>query len=293
MARIEDRFERTLPVSGPVKLVVHTGSGDVHICRGAEGTVLVQGRFSIWAFSRQHVHELAEKIKSDPPIEVVGNTIKIGDLSKYSEGLWSLGPFFSVYLDFGIQVPYETEVEAHSGSGDQKIVGIRGPVRAQAGSGDIEITNIEREVTVSTGSGDIAVSGAAKVSAKAGSGDVKLNAIAGDVTIEVGSGDVMLQEIGDAITASTGSGNIHVDSGLGSSARWQLETSSGDVTISLPSDARFALAAETSSGDIEVDFPLTVTGKLSKRELRGAVGESPSAEISIETSSGDIRIGKR
>jgi ABC-type multidrug transport system ATPase subunit len=47
-----------------------------------------------------------------------------------------------------------------------------------------------------------------------------------------------------------------------------------------------------TSGEIEIDFPLTVTGKLSKRELRGTVGES-LAEIRIKTSSGDIRINKK
>ncbi|MDW8141807.1 MAG: DUF4097 family beta strand repeat-containing protein, partial [Candidatus Bipolaricaulota bacterium] len=104
---------------------------------------------------------------------------------------------------------------------------------------------------------------------------------------------VVLQEIGGNIDVDTGSGDIRIDSGLGTGVRWQLETSSGDVSISLPADARFALAVETSAGDIEVDFPLTVTGKLSKHELRGTVGDSPSAQINIETSSGDVRIQKR
>ncbi|MDW8110621.1 MAG: DUF4097 family beta strand repeat-containing protein [Candidatus Bipolaricaulota bacterium] len=292
MARLEDRFERTLSVSGPVKLMVETGSGDIQVRRGAEGTLVVQGRVFIHALSRDQAHELAAKIKSDPPIEVSGNTVKVGDLSKYRESIsWFLGPFLGI--DFDIQVPYETEAKIDSGSGDQLIRDIRGPVRAEAGSGDIHIAHIEREVTVDTGSGNIAVVGSAKVSADAGSGDIELREIAGDVQIDVGSGDVVLQEIGGNIDVDTGSGDIRIDSGLGTGVRWQLETSSGDVSISLPAEARFALAVETSSGDIEVDFPLTVTGKLSKHELRGTVGDSPSAQIKIETSSGDVRIQKR
>ncbi len=292
MARIEDRFERTLAISGPMKLIVETGSGDVHVRRGPDGTVLVQGRLFIHALNRQQARELAERIKADPPIVLAGNTVKIGDLSKYREGsAWFLGP--SISMDFDIQVPYETEVELDSGSGDQAVRGIRGPVRAEAGSGDLEISEVEREVVISTGSGDIKVAGAAKVSAQAGSGDVELSEIAGDVKIEVGSGDVTLKEISGSVHIDTGSGNIRVDSGLGAGIRWRLETSSGDVLVSLPAEARFALAAETSSGEIETDFPLTVTGKLSKRTLRGTVGESPGAQISIETSSGDIRIEKR
>jgi len=79
---------------------------------------------------------------------------------------------------------------------------------------------------------------------------------------------------------------------LGAGVRWQLETSSGDVLVTVPAEARFAITAETSSGDIEIDFPLTVSGQPSKRAVRGTVGESPEAEIEIKTSSGDIRIKK-
>ncbi len=292
MARVEDRFERTLSVSGRTKLIVEAGSGDIRIERGADDKVFVHARVFVHALTRDQARELVEKIKADPPIAIEDNTVKIGDLSRYRESIsWPFGP--SISIDFDIQAPYETEADLDSGSGDQTVRDIRGPVRAEAGSGDIEVTGIEGEVTVSTGSGDIKVVGAAKVSAKAGSGDIELRQIAGDVKIDVGSGDVTLHEIGGSVQIDTGSGDIQAESGLGAGTRWQLETSSGDVTVSLPAEARFALVVETSSGKIETDFPLTVTGKLSRRALRGTVGESPSAQINIETSSGDIQIKKR
>lgn len=291
MAKIEGRFERALAVREPTKVVVRTGSGDVQISRGGENQVLVRARFVVRALQSQQAQELAEKIKSEPPIEVVGDTITIGDLSKYYEGVSWFFP--SISMDFEIEAPYETEAELNSGSRDQLIRGIRGPVRAEAGSGDLEITGIEREVTARTGSGDIKIIEAAAVSAQAGSGDIALSAIKGDVRLNVGSGDVTLTQIGGNIQCETGSGDIRVDSKVGAGVRWQLETSSGDVSVTLPAEARFALTAETSSGDIEIDFPLTVSGKLSKRAVRGTVGESPQAEIHIETSSGDIRIKKK
>jgi len=291
MAKIEERFERALAVRGPTKLIVRTGSGDVQITRGGENQVLVRARFVVRALQSQQAQELAEKIKADPPIEVVGDTITIGDLSKYYEGFsWFLP---TISMDFEIEVPYETEAELDSGSGDQLIRGIRGPVRAEAGSGDLEITGIEREVTAHTGSGDIKITEAASVSAKAGSGDIVLSEIKGDVRLDVGSGDVALVQIGGNVQCETSSGDIRVDSKVGAGMRWQLETSSGDVSVTVPAEARFAITAETSSGDIEIDFPLTVLGKLSKRAVRGTVGESPQAEIHIETSSGDIRIKKK
>jgi hypothetical protein len=149
MAKIEGMFERALAVRGPTKLIVRTGSGDVQLSRGEEDKVLVRAHFVVRALRGQQAQDLAEKIKADPPIEVVGNTITIGDLSKYAEGgLWF---FPSIAMDFEIEAPYETEAELDSGSGDQRIRGIRGPVRAEAGSGDLEITGIEREVTARCG----------------------------------------------------------------------------------------------------------------------------------------------
>ncbi len=291
MAKIEERFERALAVRGPTKVVVRTGSGDFQITRGGENQVLVRARFVVRALPSQQAQELAEKIKADPPIEVVGDTITIGDLSKYYEGVSWFFP--SISMDFEIEAPYETEAELNSGSGDQLIREIRGPVQTEAGSGDLEITGIEREVAARTGSGDIKIIEAAAVSAKAGSGDIALSEIKGDVRLNVGSGDIALTQIGGNIQCETSSGDIRVDSKVGAGVRWQLETSSGDVSVTLPGEARFAIAAETSSGDIEIDFPLTVSGKLSKRAVRGTVGESPEAEIRIETSSGDIRVKKK
>ncbi len=248
----EDSFETTLDISGPIKLIVDTGSGDIRVSRGQEDKVFISSRFIVWAPSEEDARELAERIKEDPPIEIEGNTIKIGDLSKYKNGFGFFDRFFnrSIAMSFDIQVPYDTEAELDSGSGDQTVSGIRGPVSADAGSGDVEINGIEREVVADTGSGHIKVTKAARVDADTGSGHVILSDISGDAKVDVGSGDVSLENIGGDVRVDTGSGDIKIDSGLGRGVQWRLDTSSGDVLLILPSDARFAIAAETSSGEI-------------------------------------------
>lgn len=278
----EDTFQTTLDVSGPIKLIVETGSGDIRVTRGQDDKVFVSSRFVVRAPDEEDARELADRIKEDPPIEIEGNTIKIGDLSKYQKGFRvggiSLSWLFntSISMSFDIQVPYDTEAELDSGSGDQNVSGIRGPVSVDAGSGDVDINGIERAVVADTGSGHI-----------------MLSEISGDAKVDVGSGDVSLENIGGDIRVDTGSGDIKIESSLGRGVQWRLDTGSGNVVLILPADARFEIAAETSSGEIEIDFPLTVSGKIRRRELRGAVGESPDAEISIETSSGDIEIKKK
>jgi ribosomal protein S9 len=61
------------------------------------------------------------------------------------------------------------------------------------------------------------------------------------------------------------------------------------VTLHLNRDAAFDLYAHASSGRITVDHPLTVTGTLSRHEMRGKVRGGGNL-IEIRTSSGGITI---
>jgi DUF4097 and DUF4098 domain-containing protein YvlB len=70
---------------------------------------------------------------------------------------------------------------------------------------------------------------------------------------------------------------------------WSLEASSGGITVELPPDASFELDASTNSGGIDSERPLTVTGRMSRRTLRGTVGTG-GPRLEVETSSGSIVI---
>ncbi len=299
LVKIEGSFEMALNISELSKLIVETGSGDIHIIRGEDNQIFISARFIVQAPGAETAHKLAEQLKIDPPIKQQDNIIRVGDLHNYGLGLgvscniletWSCFGA-SITMSFTIQVPYTTEVALDSGSGDLIVSGIRGPVHINTGSGDVEISGVEREVIAKVGSGGIKVAGAAKVNIDIGSGRVALSKIREDVKVDVGSGNVSLEDIGGDIAVSTGSGNVRLNSNLGASVRWHLSTGSGHVQLALPPDARFVITAKVSSGEIEMDFPLA--GKIRKRELRGTVGESPEAEIHIKTSSGDIRIKKK
>ncbi len=70
---------------------------------------------------------------------------------------------------------------------------------------------------------------------------------------------------------------------------WNLHTGSGSVRVSLPEDAAFELDAESGSGGIDIGHPLTMTGKISRRHVRGQVRGGGELLV-IETGSGSIRI---
>ncbi|MEE8200173.1 MAG: DUF4097 family beta strand repeat-containing protein [Candidatus Acidoferrales bacterium] len=275
----EGSFERTLTVTGPVKLKVQTGSGDISVRAGEPGQVIVRGQIRARGTDAE---EKIEQLKANPPIEQDGNTIRVGPIQDRDLRR-------NVSISYELIVPVDTRLEADTGSGDLTIAGIRGPVSADTGSGNIQLSNLGGNVTADTGSGSIRASGVAGAfSGNTGSGNVRLEQTApGPVNVDTGSGSVELSGVRGPVKVSTGSGNITVQ---GEPAwNWSLSTGSGDIRLRLPPEAGFQLQARTSSGSIHSDHPLMVQGTVKRNELRGTVrGGGP--EIIAHTGSGNIRI---
>ncbi len=291
MAKIEGKFEREIAVKVPLRLEVVTGSGDISVDRGEDGKLVVTSEFEVRAGSQKEAEELARRIKEDPPIEVEGDLVKVGGLSKYNLGTWPAGP--SAVFDFSVSAPFETEVRVKSGSGDQDVRSLKGPVTVKVGSGDVQIQDVEAHVEIGTGSGDITVARVrSSVNANAGSGDLDLGEVGGEVSVRTGSGDACLRSAGSNVNVAIGSGDVSLESDVPDGAEWVLNAGSGDVGLLLPGGSRFNLSARSALGEIETDFGLRASGGIGKR-VEGKVGENPASSITIKTARGDIRIAAK
>jgi DUF4097 and DUF4098 domain-containing protein YvlB len=302
---VEGKFERTLNVTGPVELDVTTGSGKIDVRAGGASVVQIYGTIRARDDFRTDAQEKIRYLTANPPIEQTGNTIRIGriDNEAYRN---------NVSISYEIVAPAETRLRAKTGSGSQKIDGLRGPVDAGTGSGSIAMYGVGSDVIAHTGSGGIELDQVAgRVEASTGSGSIRGQRITGAIRAETGSGSVTLEqtsaERGGAreVEASTGSGSIEIsgvdgplraESGSGGisvsgnpSGDWKIHASSGGVTLHLSRDAAFDLYAHASSGRITVDHPLSVTGTINRHEMRGKVRGGGSL-IEVRTSSGGITI---
>jgi len=304
-AAAEGKFERSLTVTGPVDLDVSTGSGRIDIRVGGSSAVQVYGLIRARNDWRGNAEEKVRFIAANPPIEQTGNTIRIGriDDEAYRN---------NVSINYEIVVPAETRIRSHTGSGSQKIEGVHGPVEVGTGSGSIAIYAIGGDVRAETGSGRIDMDQiAGDLQASTGSGEIRALRIAGAIRTETGSGSITAEQTsaerrpGGEVEVSTGSGSIDVsgvdgplraESGSGSitiagkpSGSWKVDAGSGGVTLHLGSDASFDLYAHAHSGQITVDHPLTMTGAISKREVRGKV-RSGGSLVDVRSGSGGITI---
>jgi DUF4097 and DUF4098 domain-containing protein YvlB len=254
----EATFERNLTVNGHVELAVSTGSGHIHITHGSGTSVHIVGKVrSNWGSNDQKVQEIA----NNPPIEQTGNIIRIGQRHEN---------YHNISIEYDIEAPANSFLEANSGSGDIKDDGVGENAKLGTGSGSINATGLQNGFIVNTGSGNI-------YAEATGQGDVKA---------QTGSGSVELKGVHGSLHAGTGSGNIKV-TGTPTSD-WKLETGSGSVEF-WAGNSGFTLDASTGSGSVHTDQEMAVQGSFDKHHIVGKVhGGGPA--VRIQTGSGDIRV---
>jgi hypothetical protein len=258
----EATFERTLAVNGRVELTVTTGSGNIHLTRGAGNQIHIFGRVksgwggNVWGGNDDQVRRIA----ANPPIAQTGNIVRIGR----HENLHNIS------IDYEIQAPADAFLDASSGSGNVVVDGVGENAKIATGSGNIHATGMHGGFKVDTGSGDI-------YAEQIGAGDVKA---------QTGSGNIELRNLHGALHAGTGSGNIKA--GGTPSAEWKLETGSGNVELWAGS-AAFTLDASTGSGSIHTDQEMVTQGTQGHHHVTGKLhGGGPT--VRIQTGSGDIRV---
>lgn len=300
LAAAEGHFQRALQVTGPVHLELTTGSGSVEVRTGSSSQVQVTGRIRASEWFAGNSEEKIKRLEANPPIQQSGNDIRIGHIDDPELR-------HNISISYEVIVPAETDLRVQSGSGDQTVEGIRGPLDVSSGSGGLKISAIGDRVHAETGSGDIDIDRVnGNVHAKTGSGSIDANEIAGAFEGDTGSGHITLQQTAPgSVRVDTGSGGMELHGVRGSleakagsgtiqaegspTGAWSVHTGSGEVKLKLPSDAAFDLDAHTSSGSISIDQPHTVQGSIGRKEVRGRVGGG-GVPVEVETGSGDIQI---
>jgi DUF4097 and DUF4098 domain-containing protein YvlB len=302
--RADGTFERTLTVTERPDVEIESGSGGIEVRQGAAGRVEVRGRIRGtdwgWRRGRYSAEERVKRLEANPPVTQNGNVVRIGRID--DDDLRN-----GVSISYEVILPAASVLRSKTGSGSQRIEGVEGSVDASSGSGSIVVRRAGGRVRTSTGSGGITaeaiggefdastgsgsimgtgIGGAVRVHTSSGGIEITQTA-AGDVDASSSSGTVRLRGVNGGLRAPTSSGGLHVE---GQMAReWRLSSSSGHVTIDVPGTQGMEVDANSNSGRIDVSFPVTVSGTVGKRALRGSArGGGPL--LHVRTSSGGISI---
>ena len=305
-AAADGHFDKTLTVNGPVEMDVTTGSGNITVRTGDSGKVEIHARIHAndsWFSGGRDAESRIQYIEQHPPVEQNGNTITIGHANDREM-------LRNISISYEIVTPAQTRLHSATGSGNQTVDGVAGPVESTTGSGDVKLFSIGSDASARAGSGDVTLSNVkGNVRAASGSGTIHADGVTGGMNASTGSGDIILSQTGSGdVEASSGSGTVeingvkgavHVGTGSGNiraqgtpTGNWLLHTGSGDLTVQLPQKTSFELYARTSSGSINSTFPITLQGRINPREIHATVG-SGGPTVELRTSSGTIRIESR
>lgn len=265
-------FDRTLTLPSSPNVSVNTGSGNIHLHPGSDTQIHIAARIhgnnnhGWFDGSSSNVDSRMTQIANNPPIQQSGNSVTIGERNHGSEGMYRY-----ISIDYDITLPRTSAITAGSGSGDVQIEDVGSSLKVSTGSGNVKAHGIQGTASLDTGSGDIELQETA----------------GGDVRAQTGSGNIHLDGIADGLRATTGSGDITIGGKPGTD--WKLETGSGNIRMNLGSSARFNLNASTGSGTVNVAQPITMQGSLDKHHISGSInGGGPT--LRAETGSGDIEI---
>jgi DUF4097 and DUF4098 domain-containing protein YvlB len=295
---VSGSFDRSLDVSGPIRLELSNVAGDVAIVGSADGKVHVHGDVRVSGFGFGSPQKRLDDIVASPPVELKGETLRIGkDMSR----------LHNVAITYSVEVPRATEVSSTSVSGSQSVRNVRGPVLAQSVSGAVHGQDIGREVKLASTSGTVTAENCGDdVRATSVSGTVTVTNAKGDVLAHSVSGNVEVRNPGGRVDANTSSGTVDVRDADGDvkahatagrvtvkgnpsgNSYWDLKTVSGTVDISVPSSASFHLSAGAVTGQISAQIPIMIEEQ-GKHSLRAHMGDG-GGRVEIHTVSGAIEL---
>lgn len=306
-AMTEETIDRRFAMPANGQLVVDIRSGSIEVATHAANEVVVSAVRKI----TRRTKALEEEYLSENPVTFAqeGNTLTIQETRgrNITSGFWLFGvsrtecryvvtvpASFNTRLKTsggGIVVSDLTgTVKANTSGGGLRFVRVRGPIDGHTSGGGIRVADCEGTIKIDTSGGGIDVNG--------GSGDLDGDTSGGSVSVKNFRGPVQVESSGGGIAIENVEGRVNGHTSGGSiSARFatppideiKLHTSGGGVTFRVPGDAAFHLDASTSGGGVSSDLPITVSGKISRGKLVGAINGGGKPVV-LRSSGGSISV---
>ena len=190
-------------------------------------------------------------------------------------------------------VEFDTHVgdlSVASSSGDVEANRVEGTFSFSTSSGDLSVDEVTgSSVTFASSSGDLDVDtiDTKHFEARTSSGDISIDMLSGDAEIGTSSGDVDLDEIVGALSVSTSSGGVQAD--LGTSARVEISTGSGEVSLHAPSS--LAADVDIHGGAVRLNG-FALEGTVARRSIEGRIGGGGEL-LKVSTGSGRVSLSAR
>jgi len=291
-----ENFERNYKVASGASLVVSNVSGAIRITSGGGGEIAVRA-LKHASNSRGDAAQIVAgtNITASATANRVELRVESNRNNQRNNNVAS--------VDFDIRVPADCAVDLHSVSGNISVSKVGGELRAEAVSGDIVLESTSHIAFAKSVSGNIRMTssgGDASAIFETVSGDLTANGLtAHTLEFKTVSGTGRLTDATvERMTFRSVSGDLEYAGSLAPRGRYDLETHSGNIRLTLADQPGFEVDANTFSGEITIDFsirnegPVRTRGNTRQPNVRGTFGDA-SASLHLQTFSGNIRVRKR
>jgi DUF4097 and DUF4098 domain-containing protein YvlB len=324
-AKYEKTVHQQRILESGTTIKVGTSSGSINI-NGAEVTDCeVVAKISVRAPTEQEAYEIAEDVEII--LEQVGNVLTVKADKPHLSNNRSISISYDITVPKQTNVQCNSSYGALKlKSIDGDIIGktSSGSINAENIEGSIDLHTSYGSVTcLDISGGDIKLktsSGGIKLS-MASFGECNLHTSYGSVTVDESDGDsinihsssgsinvtdadVKVTDVSTSyghitcrqittsnLTAKSGSGGIDIicSDSTPSDMTANVVTSYGSIDFVAPPDFSGEVELGTSYGSVRTDLPVTISGKVSKKNIAGMIGQG-SGKLYLKTSSGSIKL---
>lgn len=198
-----------------------------------------------------------------------------------------------------LHVPKNTALDLSVVSADANVDGMDGKsLKVGSVSGDVAFAGSAPQIDIDSVSGNVTLATPAGANGRAHvqtvSGDISAKNLGGRIKLETVSGnmDCACATVNEFESGSV-SGDADIAVAPANDARLHLSTMSGSVTLHLPATLSARIDASSFSGGIRSDFGTVQTKEYGPGSSLKATLGAGSAQIGVESMSGDIRLHKQ
>lgn len=287
-------YTKAFPVGRNATLMISNISGNIQVSPGTADRIEVEALKHAWG---QNAEQAKQRL-ADALIEpyAAGNRVELrvenGD-RRDARGL---------DIEFNVKVPADTAVDVRTASGDVRITNVKGEVRVQSASGNLHLEGTARLASVKTVSGHatlINTGSDVQLVISTVNGDVQVQTLAARaIDINSVNGDVRVAAwTGDRAYIRTLEGDLELQTTLTKGGRYEIESHSGNINLSLAEQPGFDLEAHTFNGRMRIDFPIKSEGPIrdsdrGPRSVRGTYGDAGSS-LRLQTFNGNLTVTRR
>jgi DUF4097 and DUF4098 domain-containing protein YvlB len=274
---------KTFKVTGHPELILDTFDGSIELHSWDRNEIEVEIE------KRAMEQVLIDEIKVDAQQQGDKITVKITGPTRMQHHGVTIGVNVSPTARLRVAVPRSINLSAISGDGS---------IKAEAIDGIIVLRTTDGSVTGARLGGDIQI--------RSGDGSIRLSDTIGKLDLETTDGSIGIEARPTVLRARTGDGSIRATIAPETvmTDNWELTTSDGTVTVTLPGQFNAELDAETSDGSVRANHPLLTDSQRERgegdgddrqerrerrRSLRSKMGDGGKM-LRIRTGDGSIRI---